>query len=96
MPCILLCIFFFCVFGGRWISVVRLCHEIRLGEAALLAAEEERAELRSEREKLEDPAYLATLAGELCYIFPDEKLYLAAGINDDVLPASDREILIED
>ena len=96
MPCILLCIFFFCVFGGRWISVVRLCHEIRLGEAALLAAEEERAELRSEREKLEDPAYLATLAEELCYIFHDEKLYLAAEINDDVLPASDREILIED
>lgn len=96
MPCILLCIFFFCVFGGRWVSVVRLCHEIRIGEAALLAAEEERAELRSEREKLEDPAYLATLAEDLCYIFPGERLYLTAEINDDVLPASDREILIED
>ncbi|MGM9567847.1 MAG: septum formation initiator family protein [Clostridia bacterium] len=97
MPLILLCLFFFFVFGERWLSVIQVCREIRLQESALLAEETEREELREEREKLKDPAYLTILAREkLCYIFPGEKLYLNAGINDDVLPSSGDEILIED
>ena len=73
MPVILLCLFFFFVFGERWLSVVQICREIRAQESALLAAETEREELRAEREKLDDPAYLTILAREkLGYIFPGE------------------------
>ena len=97
MPVILLCLFFFFVFGERWLSVVQICREIRAQESALLAAETEREDLRAEREKLDDPAYLTILAREkLGYIFPGEKLYLNAAVNDDVLPSSGDEILIED